>query len=98
VTTLLKRQRGACPECRLFFKDGDDMKVVHIASRHADGSGVRHYRQLLHRHCQNAKSATKKQQTGWTGAIDKRQVIEEPDESKDSRPVLKPSGGSDPVA
>jgi hypothetical protein len=33
-----------------------------------------------------------------TGATDKRHVIEEPDESKDSRPVLQPSGGSDSVA
>ena len=32
------------------------------------------------------------------GATDKRHVIEEPDESKDSSPVLKPSDGSDSVA
>jgi hypothetical protein len=29
---------------------------------------------------------------------DNHRMIEEPDESKGSRPVLKPSGGSDPLA
>jgi RNA-directed DNA polymerase len=98
VTTLLKRQRGTCPECGLFFKDGDDMQVVHTPFKPDKETDVRHNRQLLHRHCQHAKSATKKHQVGWTGAPDKRHVIEEPDEVKASRPVLKPSGGSDPVA
>jgi hypothetical protein len=32
------------------------------------------------------------------GTNDNDQVIEEPDELKGSSPVLKPSGGSDPVA
>ncbi len=32
------------------------------------------------------------------GTYDKRRVVEEPDELKSSRPVLKPSGGGDPVA
>jgi hypothetical protein len=32
------------------------------------------------------------------GTVDNDQVIEEPDELKSSCPVLKPSGGSDPVA
>jgi len=32
------------------------------------------------------------------GIHDKDQIIEEPDEAKVSRPVLKPSGGGDPTA
>lgn len=60
VTRLLKRQRGRCPVCELFFKDGDVMQVVHIVSKHSDGLGVRHYRHLLHRHCYQAKSASRK--------------------------------------
>jgi hypothetical protein len=32
------------------------------------------------------------------GTNDNRRMIEEPDEPKGSRPVLKPSGGGDPVA
>jgi len=60
VTRLLKRQRGKCPACELFFKDGDVMEVVHIVSKQPDGTDVRHYRHLLHRHCQQAKSASNK--------------------------------------
>jgi RNA-directed DNA polymerase len=55
VATLLKRQRGRCLECGLFFKDGDVMKVVHIAPKHLGGSAMHHQRQLLHRHCHHAK-------------------------------------------
>lgn len=98
VATLLKRQRGICLECGLFFKDGDDMTLDHTIPTHLSGSGVRSNRHLLHRHCHHAKSASEKYETGLTGTPDKRHVIEEPDESKDSRPVLKPSGGSDSVA
>lgn len=60
VTTLLKRQRGKCPACELFFKDGDGMQVVHIVSKPTDGTDVRHSRHLLHRHCYQAKSANNK--------------------------------------
>lgn len=44
--------------------------------------------QLLHRHCHDRKTA---RETGSRGADDKRRVVEEPDEGKPSRPVLKPS-------
>ena len=60
VTTLLKRQSGKCPACELFFKDGDVMQVVHIVSKPTEGTDVRHYRHLLHRHCYQAKSANNK--------------------------------------
>ncbi|MCA1605462.1 MAG: group II intron reverse transcriptase/maturase, partial [Acidobacteria bacterium] len=30
VTKLLKEQKGRCPECGLYFKDGDVMEVDHI--------------------------------------------------------------------
>ena len=58
VTRLLKLQRGKCPACELFFKDGDVMQVVHVVFK--DGPDVRHYRHLLHRHCHQAKSASNK--------------------------------------
>ena len=70
------------------------MQVVHIVFK--DGADVRHYRHLLHRHCQQAKSASNNY---WlTGTNDNDQIIEEPDELKGSSPVLKPSGGGDSVA
>src|SRR6185503_1158559 len=40
VTRLLKRQRGKCPACELFFKDGDVIQVVHIAPKQPGGSSV----------------------------------------------------------
>ena len=60
VTRLLKRQRGRCVACELFFKDGDVMQVVHTTSKQPDETAVRHYRHLLHRHCYQAKSASRK--------------------------------------
>ena len=46
--------------------------------------------------------ATKRNQPvtnyGLMGTNDNDQVLEEPDEPKGSRPVLKPSGGGDSVA
>lgn len=60
VTKLLKRQRGRCVACELYFKDRDVMQVVHTVSKQLDGNGVRHYRHLLHRHCYQAKSASRK--------------------------------------
>lgn len=56
VTRLLKRQRSRCVACELYFKDGDVMQVVHIVSKHSEGTDVRHYRHLLHRHCHQATS------------------------------------------
>ena len=50
--------------------------------------------QLLHRHCHDAKTRT----DGSTGAHVRSPLIEEPDEVKVSRPVLKTSGFSDKIA
>ncbi len=61
------------------------MQVVHIVSKHPDGTDVRHYRHLLHRHYYQAKSS-QSQTTGLMGTTDKDQVVEEPDESKVSGP------------
>jgi len=85
--------------CELFFKDGDVIQVIHIAPKQPDGTNVRSNQQLLHRHCDNAIAASsRKIAAGSIGTIDKDQVVEEPDEPKGSRPVLKPSGGGDSVA
>ncbi|WP_366519108.1 HNH endonuclease signature motif containing protein [uncultured Thermosynechococcus sp.] len=50
--------------------------------------------QLLHRHCHDAKTRIDES----AGAHDKSPLIEEPDEVKISRPVLKTSGFSDKIA
>ena len=57
VATLMKRQRGKCARCGLYFRDEDVVEVDHIVPK-AEG-GRDHYKnlQLLHRHCHHKKTA-----------------------------------------
>jgi RNA-directed DNA polymerase len=71
------------------------MEVDHIIPLAIGGKDVFHNLQLLHRHCHDQKTARDNMAAGTN---DNRRMIEEPDEPKGSRPVLKPSGGGDPVA
>jgi RNA-directed DNA polymerase len=57
VALLLKRQKGLCPLCRLFFKDRDLLEIDHILPRAQGGLDEFKNLQLLHRHCHDAKSA-----------------------------------------
>ncbi|GLV55826.1 hypothetical protein KDH_26700 [Dictyobacter sp. S3.2.2.5] len=52
--------------------------------------------QLLHRHCHDQKTA--EDSSAARGTHDKNQIIEELDESKGSRPVLKTSEKGDELA
>jgi len=97
VATLLKNQKGKCAHCELFLKDGDIWEVDHIIPKSKGGKGDYKNLQLLHRHCHDTKTANDELAVG-AGARDKRQVIEEPDEVKVSRPVLKTSRGGDTSA
>jgi len=90
VATLLKRQKGKCTECDRFFKDGDKWEVDHIVPKSKGGRDEYSNLQLLHRHCHDTKTANDELAVG-EGMHDKHQVIEEPDEAKVSRPVLKTS-------
>lgn len=56
VASLLKRQKGICPLCRLFFKDGDLLEIDHIIPRLKGGKDELNNLQLLHRHCHDVKS------------------------------------------
>jgi RNA-directed DNA polymerase len=58
VALLLKRQRGICPLCRLFFKDGDLLEIDHRIPRSLGGENAFQNLQLLHRHCHDVKSAS----------------------------------------
>jgi RNA-directed DNA polymerase len=58
VALLLKRQRGICPLCRLFFKDGDLLEIDHRIPRALGGEDTFHNLQLLHRHCHDVTSAS----------------------------------------
>jgi len=97
VATLLKNQKGKCAHCELFFKDGDIWEVDHIIPKSKGGKGDYKNLQLLHRHCHDTKTANDGL-AGGAGMRDKHQVIEEPDEVKVSRPVLKTSRGGDAIA
>lgn len=56
VASLLKRQKGICPLCRLFFKDGDLLEIDHVIPRLKGGKDELNNLQLLHRHCHDVKS------------------------------------------
>src|SRR5262249_55381256 len=51
VARLLKKQRGKCPWCGLFFRHGDVWNVDHIAPKSQGGTDATENLQLLHRHC-----------------------------------------------
>lgn len=54
---LLKKQRGKCPWCGLFFKDGDLLESDHIIPKALKGNEAIQNRQLLHKHCHDQKTA-----------------------------------------
>jgi RNA-directed DNA polymerase len=58
VATLLKRQKGKCPECGHYFRDGDVMEVDHILPISKGGKDEYKNLQLLHRHCHDKKTAS----------------------------------------
>lgn len=93
---LLKRQQGKCAWCHLYFKEGDQVEIDHWIPRVLGGPDWYSNLQLLHRHCHDQKTAA--DISAMNGTRDKSQPIEEPDDINVSRPVLKPSGGGDPVA
>jgi RNA-directed DNA polymerase len=94
VALLLKRQKGRCNHCNLFFKDRDLLEIDHVLPLAHGGQNEFKNLQLLHRHCHDVKSAL----DARLGSNDNDQAIEEPDESKDSSPVLKTSGVGDSLA
>ncbi len=93
VATLLKKQKGRCPICELYFKDDDRMEIDHITPLSLGGSRTYRNLQLLHRHCHDRKTASDGSLVPSKGCI-----TEEPDEVKVSRPVLKTSRRGDSPA
>jgi RNA-directed DNA polymerase len=53
---LLKRQKGICKYCGLYFKEGDILEIDHIIPRSKGGKMVKSNIQLLHRHCHDQKT------------------------------------------
>lgn len=56
--SLLKRQKGKCNQCGLYFKDGDLLEVDHIIPKTLGGNDNLKNKQLLHRHCHDTKTKT----------------------------------------
>ena len=57
VGKLLKKQRGKCLSCGLYFKDGDRLEIDHIIPKQMNGKDASYNWQLLHRHCHDQKTA-----------------------------------------
>jgi len=56
VATLLKKQKGKCTHCGLFFRENDVMEVDHKIPKSKDGKDLYNNFQLLHRHCHDTKT------------------------------------------
>ena len=57
VTLLLKRQKGKCTHCNLFFRKDDVLEVDHKIPKSQGGRDTYDNWQLLHRHCHDTKTA-----------------------------------------
>jgi RNA-directed DNA polymerase len=56
ISILLKRQKGKCAHCGLFFKDEDVLEIDHIIPKSQGGKDEYENWQLLHRHCHDNKT------------------------------------------
>ena len=56
VATLLKKQKGKCTHCGLYFTPTDTVEVDHIQPRSLSGKGEYINLQLLHKHCHDTKT------------------------------------------
>ena len=57
VSKLLKKQKGKCTHCGLFFRENDVLEVDHKIPKSQGGKDISDNLQLLHRHCHDTKTA-----------------------------------------
>jgi RNA-directed DNA polymerase len=57
VATLIKKQKGICPHCSLYFTSTDIVEVDHIKPTSLGGKDTYDNLQLLHKHCHDIKTA-----------------------------------------
>jgi RNA-directed DNA polymerase len=55
---LLKKQKGRCSHCGLYFTDTDIVEVDHIKPTSLGGKKTQDNLQLLHRHCHDTKTVS----------------------------------------
>ena len=96
VATLLRRQKGRCAYCGLFFRSGDLLEQDHIRPRAQGGADALTNLQLLHRHCHDRKTALDIRQR-QRGTNDHSPQAEEPCEVNASSTVLQTSRSGDRV-
>jgi RNA-directed DNA polymerase len=54
---LLALQKGQCPRCGLYFKDGDILETDHIIPTALGGKNDLSNKWVYHRHCHAKKTA-----------------------------------------
>ena len=86
LATLLKRQRGRCTYCGLFFQHADQLEIDHINGKRQDSRYAN--LQVLHGHCHDAKTRDQAEHLP-VGMRDKYQHTEERRDRKRSCAVLK---------
>ncbi|MHC5774537.1 group II intron reverse transcriptase [Nostoc sp.] len=57
VSKLLKKQKGKCTHCEMFFRENDVLEVDHKIPKSQGGKDIYDNLQLLHRHCHDTKTA-----------------------------------------
>jgi RNA-directed DNA polymerase len=57
VSKLIKKQKGICPHCGLYFSSTDIVEVDHIKPTSLGGKNTYENLQLLHKHCHDTKTA-----------------------------------------
>ena len=57
ISKLLKKQKGLCAFCGLYFRENDVMEVDHKIPKSKGGKDSYDNWQLLHRHCHDTKTA-----------------------------------------
>jgi RNA-directed DNA polymerase len=57
VSKLIKKQKGICPHCGLYFSSTDLVEVDHIKPKSLGGKDTYDNLQLLHKHCHDTKTA-----------------------------------------
>jgi RNA-directed DNA polymerase len=57
VSKLLKKQKGKCTHCGLFFRENDVIEVDHKIPKSKGGKDSYDNWELLHRHCHDTKTA-----------------------------------------
>ena len=56
TATLLKKQKGKCTQCGLYFREEDVLEVDHIIPKTLGGKDQYNNLQILHRYCHDQKT------------------------------------------